>query len=103
MGWSSPTVDPGDDSKQATWQVEYLWTAPDESTIAAAQGTVPVTTSASTVANGLVMSTVALAAADVGDECVHLRIKRRGDTDSLGDVANLSGICMQFTSNKLGT
>lgn len=103
MGWSSPVADPGDNSKQATWQVEYLWTAPDESTIAAAQATVPVTTSASTVANGITISTVTLAAPDVGDECVHLRIKRRGDTDSLGGVANLSGICMQFTSDRLGT
>jgi len=105
LGWSSPTADPGDDSKQAVWQVEYLWTAVDESVAAAAQGTLSVTTSASTVANGLVLSTVTPAAADAADQCLHVRIKRLGaaGADTLGDVAHLSGICMSFTANKLGT
>lgn len=105
LGWSSPTADPGDDSKQAVWQVEYLWTALNESVAAAADGTLSVTTSASTVANGLVLSTVTLAAPGATDQCLHMRIKRLGaaGADNLGDVAHLSGICMTFTSNKLGT
>lgn len=105
LGWSSPVVDPGDDSKQATWQVEYLWTGVDEDTTAAAEGTLSVTDSASTLAggDGLVFSVIALTAPATTDYCLHMRIKRRGDTDSLGGVAHLIGICMEFTSNKLGT
>jgi len=102
LGWSSPVVDPGDDSKQATWQVEYLWTSLDEDTTAVAQDTQSDTDSASTVANGLVATTVTLAVPSASDICLHMRIKRRGDIDSLGNVANLVGICMEFTSDKLG-
>lgn len=101
--WSSPVADPGDDSKQATWDVEYLWMAVDEDTTVAAQATVPVTASASTVANGMVISSVTLAVPSAIDHCVGFRIKRRGDTDSLGGVAHLMGLRMKFTSDKLGT
>lgn len=105
LGWSSPTADPGDDSKRAVWQVEYLWTALNESVAAAADGTLSITTSASTVANGLVLSTVTPAAPGATDHCLHTRIKRLGadGADTLGDVAHLSGMCMLFTSDKLGT
>jgi len=102
LAWSSPTVDPGDDSKQAIWQVEYLWTAPEEDVTAVAQGTLTVTDSASTVGGGLVLSTVTLIVPSAEDACLHLRIKRLGASDSLGDVAHLSGICMSFVSDKLG-
>jgi len=105
LGWSSPVVDPGDDSKQATWQVEYLWTAPGEDVSAAAQGTLIVTESASTLAggNGLVLSMVTLVAPSAEDICVHLRIKRLGAADSLGDVAHLTGICLSFVRDKFGS
>jgi hypothetical protein len=102
FGWSSPTADPGDDSKQATWQVEYLWTSLDESTAAAAEGTLSTTVSASTVANGFVFSSITLTAPSSTDQCLHMRLRRRGDTDSLGDVAHLHGMCMIFTSYRLG-
>lgn len=100
LGWSTPVVI-GD----GVWQVEYLWRAEDEDVTAAAQGTLQVTTAASAVADGLVRSTVTLAAPDVTDYCLHMRIKRRADlgADTLGDVASLSGICMTYTSDKLGT
>jgi len=102
LAWSSPTIDPGDDSKQGTWQVEYLWTAVDEDVTAAAQETLAVTDSASTSGGGLVLSAVTLVAPSAIDQCLHLRIKRLGAADSLGDVAHLSGICMSFVSDKFG-
>jgi len=106
LGWSSPVVDPGDDSKQCKWQVEYLWRAPDEDVSAVAEGTLTVTESASTLGagNGLVISAVTPAAPGSADECLHLRVKRLGadPADTLGGVAHLSGLCMSFTADKLG-
>jgi len=105
LAWSCPTADPGDDSVQCVWQVEYLWRASGEDVTAAAEGTLTVTTSASTSTDGLVISSVTLTAPSATDECIHLRIKRLGAdaSDTLGDVAHLTGICKPFTSDKLGT
>jgi len=47
IGWSTTTTDPGNDSEQAEWQLEYLWTSPGESTAAAAQETLYATGTAS--------------------------------------------------------
>ena len=106
IGWSSTTPDPGDDSKQAVWQLEYLYRQIGEDTTAVAQGTLPITVSASTVAEGLVYSTfAALDVLHADDLCLHLRLKRLGadPNDDLGDTAELHGLCLQYTSDKLGT
>ena len=106
VGWSSNTADPGDDSKQAVWQIEYLYTQVDEDTTAAAQDTISVTTSASTVSDGLVTSTFSgMDIPNASDICLHARIKRLGadGSDTLGDTAELHGMCMTYTSNKHGT
>ena len=104
LGWTSATADPGDDSKQVVWQVEYLYCSAGEDTTAAAQDTVSTTTSMSTATNGLVISTIALDAPATADQLLLLRIKRLGadGDDDLGDTALLLGCGMKYTVDKLG-
>ena len=106
FGWSSTTT--GGDCE---WQIEYLWRSADEATDAAADDTLLSSTDAdastsSAVANGLTLSTFPLVAPSATDVCIHLRIKRRADlaADTInGDTVELFGICLNFTTNKLGT
>lgn len=102
IGWSAAGANPGN----CEWQVEYLWTAPNENTTAVAQETLPVTVAASATTNGLIVSEIT--GVDVPsstDRCLHLRIKRlaAGGNDTITGTVELHGICMNFTSNKLGT
>ena len=99
LGWSSTTT-----TGSAVWQVEYLWTKQDEDTTDAADGTLSVTSSASTTAEGLVLSTLQMANFESDDVCVHLRVKRLGAdvSDTLGDEAELHGLCMKYLVNRLG-
>jgi len=102
LGWSSPTA-----AANCRWQVEYLIRAENESTIAAAEATLTQTEASSAVANGLVVSSFTIPAASLAatDNCLLVRITRLGAdaADTLGDVANLLGICFHYVSNKLGT
>jgi hypothetical protein len=105
IGWASATADPGDDSKQVVWQVEYLYRTSNEDTTAAAQETLTATTSASTTANGLTITSITgvdLPAAN--DQIVFLRIKRLGANaaDTLGDDCALLGFGIKYTSDRLG-
>lgn len=105
IGWDSDTADPGDDSKQCVWQLEYLYLSLNEDVTAAAQETLTVTTSASTTANGLVVSTITgLDLPSATDRFMLIRLKRLGadGDDDLGDVAYLNGCGFKYTSNKLG-
>ena len=106
IGWSSNTADPGDDSKQVVWQLEYLYTQAGEDTTAAAQETLSVTASSSTTSDGLVVSEfTGVDVPHADDVCCHWRLKRLGDDgdDDLGDTAELHGVCLCYTSDKLGT
>lgn len=106
LGWSSTTL-----AAFCEWQIEYLWRATNEDTTAAADDTLLSSTDAdastsSGTAEGFVITTFTLAAPSATDVCLHLRIKRRADlaADTInGDTVELHGICMNFTSNKLGT
>ncbi len=105
LGWDSDTADPGDDSKQAVWQVEYLWRTANEDMTAAAQETLTCTASASTTTNGLVICTfTGVDLPSASDQILQLRIKRLGadGSDTLGDVAYLNGFGMKYTMDKLG-
>lgn len=105
IGWDSDTADPGDDTKQCVWQLEYLYLSLDEDVTAAAQETLPVTDSASTTTNGLVVSTITgLDLPSATDRFMLIRLKRLGadGADTLGDVAYLNGCGFKYTSNKLG-
>ena len=106
IGWSSNTADPGDDSKQVVWQLEYLYTQAGEDTTAAAQETLSVTASSSTTSDGLVVSEfTGVDVPHADDVCCHWRLKRLGDDgdDDLGDTTELHGVCLCYTANKLGT
>jgi len=106
IGWSTTPT-----SGNCEWQVEYLWRKVDEDTTAAADDTLLASTdaggtqAASTTAEGMVMTTFTLAAPHTDDVCLHLRIRRRADLDAdtiNGADVELHGVCMTFTSNKLG-
>jgi len=104
IGWSAGVV-----VGNCEWQVEYLWTAEDENTIAGAQDTLLGSVDAdnvtvSGVANGLVRSNFSIDPPGVNDRCLHVRIRRRGDlaADTVTGVVELIGVCMSYTSNKLG-
>ena len=103
IGWDSDTADPGNNSKQATWQLEYLYRAQNEDVTAGADDTLSATTSASTTTNGLTITTITgMAAPEATDQLLIVRIKRLGAADSLGDVAYLDGCGLRYTANKLG-
>lgn len=106
IGWDSDTADPGDDTKQCYWQLEYLYLSLNEDVTAAAQETLYVVSSASTTANGLVVSTITgLDTPSASDRFMMVRIKRMGAdaSDTLGDVAYLNGAGFKYTVSKLGT
>jgi hypothetical protein len=105
IGWASATADPGDDSKQVYWQLEYLWVAQGEDTTAAAQETLHTIQSASTVANGLSVATITgIDLPSDSDQLLLMRIKRLGDDgdDDLGDDCVLLGCGLRYTSSVLG-
>ena len=103
VGWSTPTAVT---TETAVWQLEYLYTAVGEDTSGAAQATITVDSNAVAQANGLVTATFpAMVAPSSTDVCVHCRVKRLGADadDDLTDDADLHGICIRYTSDKLGT
>jgi hypothetical protein len=102
IGWSTPTANAGN----CRWQIEYLYRQVDEDMTAAADATLVDNFAASNTADGLTLSTVGtLAVPNANDVCVTMRIKRRADeaADTLGEDNYLLGLCMEYTSNKLGT
>jgi len=103
VGWSTNTAVT---SETATWQLEYLYTAPGEDTTAAAQATITIDSNAVAQADGLIIATFpAMAVPGSTDICLHGRLKRlgAGGNDDLTDTAELHGVVMQYTSDKLGT
>jgi len=102
FGWSSSVTDPGDDSKQARWQVEYLYNAVDSVMNAAAEGTAVDNLTVSTVAHGLVVSELSTPGLSVGDICMTIRLKRRADEagDTLdSDDCWLHGLCLKIVTS----
>lgn len=101
IGWSSPTI-----SQDCDWEVTWLVTKLNENTD---QAGAPIQSyeESSGTANGLVFSLFTIAAANIDsdDLCLHLFIERDGNdaNDNLGDVAELHGIALKYTANKLGT
>lgn len=102
IGWSTPTGSAGN----CRWQVEYLFRQADEAMDAAADATLVDNFAASATAKGLVISTIGTTAVpNAADVCLTMRIKRRADeaADTLGEDNYLFGLCVEYTSNKLGT
>ena len=103
VGWSSPTADPGDNSKQATWSLAYsIHGLNADMSDSTPDTTTPGTFSASTSTNGLVMSAITVTGGQLGDVCFEYILKRLGAAATLGDVANLSGVCIRYVKNKCG-
>lgn len=101
LGWSSPTV-----SGICDWEVDYLITAENESTEQAGTNLQSYETS-SAIADGLISSDsfiVASGLCDSTDICIHVVVTRDGGDagDTLGDVAELHGMALLYTANRLG-
>lgn len=102
LGWSADGISPGN----CRWQFEYHWTSPGEDTGAAAQETLYVTGTADDTADGLVISTfTGIDLPSATDVCIHCRITRLSadELDTIEDTVELHGVCLSWTSNKLGT
>ena len=103
IGWSTNTTVT---TETAVWQLEYLYTAAGEDTTAAAQETLPISSNAIAQANGLIeVEITGMDLPGATDACIHCRLKRLGadGADDLTDTAELHGVCIKYTSNKLGT
>lgn len=101
IGWSADGVSPG----VCRWQLEYLWTSPNEDTTAAAQETLTIDSTASSTSNGLVLAEITgIDIPSATDACLHFRITRLSAhaNDTITDTTELLGVCLGFTSNKLG-
>ena len=101
VGWSADGISPGN----VEWQLEYLYTAEDEDTSAAAQDTDTEIDAASAISNGLVITPFDdMDLAGASDVCLHAKLKRlsAGANDTIADTVELHGISLVYTSNKLG-
>ena len=101
IGWSATAI-----TGDVKWALSYLWTKLNQDTTAAAQETLYATTTVSGTAEGLVTSTfIGIDVPDSDDICLHCQLMRMSAdvADTLADDCELHGICLQWTSNKLGT
>jgi len=101
LGWFSPAT-----SGNCKWQLEYLLRGEDEDMTVAAESAETQAVAPSTTANGLVLTTFTVSAANISDtdHCILIRIARVGGDadDTMSDSAYLSGVCFQFVSDKIG-
>jgi len=97
IGWSSNGVSPGN----CKWQVEYIWSAIDSPTDAAAQETLAGTSTASATSRGLVIAEVdGIDIPGADDECLTFRITRlSGDAeDTIAGTVEMIGASLRYTS-----
>ena len=103
LGWSSTTT-----SQDCDWEIAYLISTIDSDTTAAADDTEQSYEESSSVAEGLVRSgfcTIAGGTIVATDVCFHLQIMRDGNdgSDNLGAAAEIHGVVLSYTANKIGT
>ncbi|GAH00563.1 unnamed protein product, partial [marine sediment metagenome] len=102
VGWSADGISPGN----CEWQLEYLWTALGEDTGNDPQEILTAIGTAVATPDGLVVTTfTGIDLPDALDACIHGKIKRlsAGGNDTIADTTELHGVCMNWTSDKLGT
>lgn len=109
IDWSCPTADPTSDSVKIRWEVGYIWLANDESSDATSgvsdAQSITANYNVSTIANGLVESSVQLADYASTDKYLVVNIARRSDaTPDTGTsvAANILGACLYYTKDTLG-
>lgn len=77
----------------------------DEDTSAGAQENITINGTASSTSNGLAVSSfIGIDIPSATDMCIHCKLTRlsAGTNDTIADTVELHGVCLQFTSNKLG-
>jgi len=100
IGWGANAT-----SGNVVWQVEYLYRADNEALDSGTpDDTLTVTSGVSGTSDGLVVSSVTLAAPGSSDKLLLLRIKRLGTdgSDDLSGDAYLVGCGLKYTADKLG-
>jgi len=101
IGWSADGASPGN----CKWQLEYLWIGLNEATNAAAQGTLTVISTASTVSNGLIITPfTGIDLPSSTDKALFFKITRlSGDVqDTIADDVEMRGRLFTYTKNTLG-
>jgi len=102
VGWSADGISPGD----VKWQLELLWRSENEDMTAAAEQTLTVVDTASATSNGLNIATITgINAPSTTDACLTVRLTRLSAdaADTISDSAELIGVMLSFTADKLGT
>ncbi|HHE64448.1 MAG TPA: hypothetical protein ENL09_00305 [Bacteroidetes bacterium] len=101
IAWSSPST-----SGNCVWQLEYLFRGDDEDISVSADDTLTQTVAPSSTSNGLVTTSFTIPAADISDtdKLLILRLQRLGGdaNDTLGDVAYLTAMNLNYISDKSG-
>ena len=101
IGWSADGANPGN----CKWQVEYVWSALNENTTAAAQETLTEVSTASATANGLITADfTGINVPGATDRCITFRITRlSGDAeDTIADTVEMVGVCLSYTRKTKG-
>ena len=102
LGWSSAAT-----SLNCDWEIAYLITAPDEDTAAAAEATEQSYEESSAVSNGMIITEFCvIPGGTIGDTdiCLHIQVMRDGNdgSDTLNAAAEVHGLSLCYTSDKLG-
>lgn len=99
LEWSSEATE-----LNCKWKIEYLWRNINEAVNAAADAIITDVYASSAVAWGLNHTEIQLADLAATDHFLLIRITRLGGEaeDTLGKSAFLSGISLEYLSNKLG-
>jgi len=102
IGWSSPTV-----AQNAIMDLAYLISAPGDDTEGLPTTDPGLVFASSAVADGLVISNfteIPGGTIGPGDVCFHVILERDGNNvnDTLGDVLELHGVSLRYTSKQYG-
>lgn len=98
IGWSSPAT-----TNDVHWKLEYLWIGANENAASVTPNeTLTEITTVSPISNGYKNTEFQLLKPSSTDIACILRITRLGSLDNADDVANITGIVIKYTSNKLG-
>lgn len=101
IGWSSPDNTAG---HTVSWVLEYLLRSEGEDMSAVADGSITHDAGVSSTVNGLVVTEFLIpnATISLSDKVILLRLMRDGDglNDTCTDVANVCGVCVDYTSDR---
>jgi len=101
VGWHANGVSPGN----CKWQLEYLWTSPNEDVTAVAQETLTIVSTASATSDGLIVAEfTGIDLPSATDKAMFWKVTRlSGDVqDTISIATHMRGQFFEYTANKLG-